>query len=447
MAYATHRDRSPHDLELVNPAFPVSPLNLFLTSGYNPGVFDLCWDDPSNLAGNANFSIYGVNIYRSFDSEFGPYFRLTEQPAGSTFFRDQTDNTWVLDEVVEDHQWVLRGEAGDFGETMFVFHTLRSPIVTSGSQAVENCDAHSVRVSIDGVSAVVRKVVGSTGEITIETLPYADIETQQLVYPPKVSATSVVKVSYLYNRSLLRTNLGTRVYYRVTTLGVPITANMDVIQPKDLIETPLERAVLTSSREIEKRDYIWTESVRRNRWILQQGGERVKLFVRKTVGPKCGCRETIYQHALGDCPTCYGTGFVGGYEGPYDILLAPDDAERRLNHSDRGLQQEHTYEVWTGPSPLISQRDFIVKVNGERYSVGAVRMPTNRGMILQQHFNIGILGESDIRYSVPLDGPLGLYTVRQTPPMSYPAKVTSKPAIPDPRELRGRTLVWENITY
>src|ERR1700744_3899924 len=111
MPYASNRDRDPPTLELTKVAEPAGPLNLFLTSGYKPGVFDLSWTDPSQLAVNGNFQICGVNIYRSFDSEFGPYTRINQYPLGGTFWRDQTENALVLDEVVADDMWVMRGEA------------------------------------------------------------------------------------------------------------------------------------------------------------------------------------------------------------------------------------------------------------------------------------------------------------------------------------------------
>jgi hypothetical protein len=127
--------------------------------------------------------------------------------------------------------------------------------------------------------------------------------------------------------------------------------------------------------------------------------------------------------------------------------VAPDDAERRINQSARGLNIEHVMDVWTGPAPLLSQRDFIVRINGERFSVGAVRMPTNRGMVLQQHFNLGWIDEKDIRFKVPLDNARGLVAEQLLPPALAPAAVTSKPNIPDERELRGRTKTWENLVY
>jgi hypothetical protein len=448
--YASQRDRSPHDLELENPAYPVPPLNLFLTSGYQPGIFDLCWDDPASLTANSRFVILGVNVYQSFDSEFGPYYRLTELPVGARFYRDRTDNVIVVDEVVEDSQWVLRGEAAgsETNPPRYVFRTLRSPIVIAGSQAFAEANIAEVRVTIDGEPAHIKRVVGETGEIEIETRQFPDVATQKMIPSPVPAESTVVRVSYRYNNTLVRTDLSTRVFYRVTTVGVPIRADLDVIRVEEIRETPLERAAMTNSKEIEKVDWIWREAVRRNQWILQQGGERGLVYIRKTVGEPCSCvRYETHKQPLNDCPDCYGTGILRGYEGPYAIVFAPDDAERRINQTARGRNLEHVMDVWTGPAPLLSQRDFIVRINGERYSIGPVRMPTNRGMILQQHFNIGYIDEKDIRYRLPIDNLQGLTVEQVLPPGLSPVVETSKPNIPNERELRGRTKTWENLTY
>jgi hypothetical protein len=147
---------------------------------------------------------------------------------------------------------------------------------------------------------------------------------------------------------------------------------------------------------------------------------------------------------------CYGTGIVGGYEGPYDVLIAPDDAEKRITQKDSGRTVEHSYEVWTGPAPLLSHRDFIVKANGERYSIGAVRVPSNRGMVLQQHFNIGHIDEKDIRFRVPLLDPTQ-HAINQVqkigPERPEGTAPTDKPNIPEERQLKGQTGTWENIEY
>ena len=453
MPYATNRDRAPSLLELERTPWPAPPLNLFVTSGYQPGVFDLAWSSPSDLTLNGRFQICGVNLYRSFDSEFGPFDRVNDYPIGTLFWRDQTDNVLVLEEeVLEDH-WVLRGNCSgsEMEAPRYVFRTDRYPIVREGSQRLPASSRTDVEVTIDGVPARILRVIGETGEVEIDPNPYVDV-AKQARFPGTVPGpNSVVRVTYRYSRTFVNTNLGQRVFYRATTVGHLVDSECATPDPTALLETPLEHATATSNFEIEKLDYIWKEAVRRNRWILQQGGERVKAFIRKNTGITCGCVGATQSQPLNDCPICYGTSFIGGYEGPYDILVAPDDAERRITQGQSGKTVNHVIDVWTGPTPILSQRDFVVKINGDRYSVGPVRMPSNRGMMLQQHFNLGHLDEKDIRYKVPVLDPYSLSMGNRfrppIPPLNSPAQITDKENIPDERELRGRSVTWENIMY
>lgn len=451
MPYAPQRDRNPHQLELRGTPWPVAPLNLFMTSGYMRGVYNICWDDPAQQALNSRFQILGVNIYRSFDSEYGPFDRITDFPVGSRFYRDQTDNVLVMDEEVDPSQWLLQGDASTGRDLdRWVFRTQRSPIVLSDSQAVPTRIPTDVVVRIDGDLARVARVHGETGEVEIDPLYYADTSRQKWLEATRPGSNSRVTVSYRWNRTLLKTDLFQRVFYRITTVGIPVGLRPDYCGPGDILETPLERAAATSNQEIEKLDWAWREAVRRNSWILSQGGERVKVFIQKHVGQSCPCTE--YDHhkqARNDCPLCYGTRFLGGYEGPYDIVIAPDDGEKRIEQTNLGRSAKHDYEVWTGPQPLLRQQDFLVKINGDRYSIGGVHMPSNRGMVLQQHFGIGNIDEVDIRTRVPLDRDLtGPDRIPPTsPPNHLRARITDKEEIPDERELRGRTVTWQNIMY
>ena len=453
MSYATNRDRNVTTLEYTKTPWPLPPLNLFLTSGWRPGVYDLRWDDPGVLSLNSGWTILGVNVYRSFDSEFGPFHRITELPVGSTFWRDQTDVELIEGELITPDRWVFFDIPASHGSfPLYVFRTLYSPIVKSGSQGIPANSAEDVQVWVEGQRANVYAVNGPAGEIQIDPRQFVNVATQNL-YPAVFPATkeAEVRASYRRVRSLLKTDLAQRVFYRVCTVAAPSGCNPACLTPDQLVETPLENAVATSNFEIEKLDYIWREAVRRNRWILEQGGERVRLFLRKNVGLPCPCvPDSHHKQPQADCLRCYGTGFLGGYEGPYETIIAPDDAERRIAQKDIGRTVEHAYEVWTGPVPLVSMRDFLVKLNGDRYSVGPVRMPTNRGMVLQQHFNIGHLDEKDIRYKVPMDNPVRFPAVQFAPvgpEQGGPTPITDKPNIPDERELRGRTLAWENTEY
>lgn len=114
------RDRTLGLTELTKLPWPAPPLNLFM-SNENLGFINLHWDDPSQLVLNSTFQILGVNVYRSFDSEFGPYKRITELPVGATFWRDQTDNELIPEEDVTD-QFILFGIASTgFDGPRYVF--------------------------------------------------------------------------------------------------------------------------------------------------------------------------------------------------------------------------------------------------------------------------------------------------------------------------------------
>lgn len=453
MADVGQRDRTPFQLELTKTPWPAAPLNLFFTHGYQDGVIDLSWDDPAILTLNSRFQIIGVNVYRSFDSEFGPFERLTELPLGATFWRDQTNNVLEVQEDVSTNFTLFSSTASAAGSDAprYVFQTLHRPIVKEASQQIAANSPLDVRVYVDGVEARVLRVLGATGEVEIDPNHYIDVGTQKPIPPVVPSLTSHVTCTYRHTKSLLKTDLFTRVFYRVTTVAVDKSCVLAHVNAGDLIETPLEHAVATHTMEVEKLDAYWREGIRRNRWILQQGGERVKLFIRKTVGVPCPCiPDDHHNQPINDCPMCYGTGIVGGYEGPYDIIIAPDDAERRINQSEIGRNKEHTYEVWTGPTPLLSMRDFIVKQNNDRYSIGGVRTPSNRGMVLQQHFNIGVFDNQDIRSRVPLKDPVKYVAVQfgpTGPELEASSNPTDKPNIPEERQIKGRTMAWENENF
>jgi len=448
---------------------PVAPTNVEVVSPLFTGTLDLRWDEPSILAKNSKFAVVGVNVYRSDTSERGPYHRLNATPVGGTFYRDYTDNVLVQNEVVDwDTAWINRGESAN--ERPWVFRTKSWPIVKKSGQAIAADVPMDVQLIIDNKIVPVHAVFGPTGEVTLINTRGYDFATERWIEPtiPQGPQTAV-SITYYYNRNAVKTELDHKAWYRVTTVS------RDGSSPTGFRETPLDFAEPVTYRAVERMDYIWREAIRRNNWILEQGGERVKVFIRKQSGEQCFCGRdprTIEFNQQPDsrCEVCFGTSFVGGYEGPYDMILSPDDNDRAVRQTPTGRRLEHVQDVWTGPSPLLTQRDFIVKQTNERYSIGPVRKPSARGNIMQQHFQIAYLEENDIRYKIPLFDttelcwpecrgrpaimqgggwqteypPLGPYPVganyQQTPMQ------TEKDNIPDEREQRGRTPVWENIS-
>ncbi len=423
---------------------------------------------PCHGQSNTAWTILGVNIYRSDTGERGPYFRLNKIPLGSLFFRDRTNIIKVDAEIVAwNGGWLYRGDAPN--QVLWRLKTKYQPVVKATGNAIPASSADDVEVYIDGQRAVVSQVFGPSGEIDLSLSPVWNPSIEGFSYPPVPTEDSVVTISYNYGKgNVLVAGLDNRpkIFYRITSVALDPTGQ----NPSGMTETPLEYCPPISGFASERLDYIWTEAIRRNRWILEQGGERVKLFLRRFSGIPCNCvwdaRLAEYtQQPLNNCLKCFGTGFLGGYEGPIDIIIGPDDSERRVTQTANGRQLMNSQEVWIGPTPSVSQRDFIVKQNGERFSVGPVKRTQIRGVTLQQTFQIGYFPESDIRYAIPMVGlerlawPETRYTRPEDSPCEeaspYPVgydyqatpMATEVAKIADGRETRGRTPVYANLTW
>ena len=424
---------------------------------------------------NSRWNILGVNIYRSDSGERGPYFRVNVVPIGTQFYRDRTDVVEIPNEVIPwTGGWIFKGDSPN--NKGWRLKTRYTPIVKRPesdigmlSNAVHADSSFDVEVYIDGERAVVTAVFGMTGEIDISTEAVWNPGTESFDLPPIPTESSSVYVRYYYRRlGKLENTLDRRfkVFYRITSVALDLTGT----SPTGMVETPLGYCPPISPMNSESLDYIWREAIRRNRWILEQGGERVKLFIRRINGVRCQCvwdphLEEVSKQPLNNCLQCYGTGWVGGYEGPYDIIIGPDESERRVTQTPNGRRLENTYEVWIGHSPLVSQRDFIVKQNGERFSIGPVTRTQIRGVVLQQSFQIGYLDTGEIRYRVPmgqlerLPWPETRFSNPEDAPCEtsdpYPVgadyqatpMMSEKESIPDSREQRGRTPVYQNILY
>jgi hypothetical protein len=419
--------------------FPAAPHNVSVISPYSKNVLDIRWDNPGVLPENSQFRVVGVNIYRSFDNQFGSFHKLNSIPVGATFYRDQAVLDVKLDEDVSS-LFVTRG-TDELGR--WIFKVANIPMMKSANTTDFKFANHTsdITVKIDGVEVKAWKVNGELGVVELITAPIFDSVTQRYLEPLLPSPNSLVTCTYRTPSNGLTTVLAQRNFYRVTTV---------VDNDGGYLETPLDQVVSTSSINIEKMDWIWREAVRRNRWILEQGGERVKIFLHRYTGIRCSCWNSTKNQPLSDCLHCFGTSILGGYDGPYDMIISPDESAKKKEQSIMGRRLSHNWEAWTGPTPLLSHRDFIVRQNNDRYTIGAPSVPSARGMVLQQHFTMNYVDSKDILYSVPVTG-TELLSFPQTRTQSegsnvYP-EVTDKPTVPAERQERGRTVVWENITY
>lgn len=279
---------------------PRPPPNPTVMSAYTPGVLDLRWDDPSILGGNSVYTIVGVNIYRSDVSDRGPFYRINDLPIGGGFYRDRTENVLISREVVNwDTGWVFKGDGPN--DRRWVFRT-KFPIVKQDSNAPYQrpTPANSpidVTVYVDDVEVAVHFVFGSSGEVTLVDQPTFNVITEKLEPPPQITESSIVEITYWTNKNHVRSGLDANMHYRLTTVALSDT------DPSGYVETDLGNCEPVTTASVERMDYIWREAVRRNGWILQQGGERVKIFIRRQSGIPCTCRMDPMSLAYNQQPS------------------------------------------------------------------------------------------------------------------------------------------------
>jgi len=411
------------------------------------GAIDIRWDNPRIIPQNSGLSILGCNLYRCTDTPYGNYVKINESPVTVLFFRDQTKEKLVMNEnatatlkysLEPDKEWYV--------------YTQHKPLITPGTNGRTTARIQDVRVEIDDgdgtfLEMPALSINGNTGEIQLISYPVYNNQVQQVIPPrlPKPPAGRV-RLSYYYLDHLVLTVLNQRIFYKVTTVAV------DPQDASKTIETPLAEISDRSAFDVEMIDYVWREAIKRNMWILEQGGERVKIFIRKWMGSKCSSYDTKYGQTHNDCTECWGTSIVGGYDGPYDAIIAPPEAEKMVELGDMGLHIRYDWQSWMTCYPLLNPRDVIVRQNNERYVVGPVTPQGSRGAIYQQHFTMSYIDQGDIRYRIPIEGgqdavPAAYDPYRQPAPTDASPAINDKPEIPKDRMIRGRTVTFENISW
>lgn len=424
---------------------PFAPRNLMVTSPYIEGKADIRWDNPTIIPENNGLTIIGVNVYRATDSPDATYIKLNSTPVGALYYRDETKET----EIIENATATLKINEAD---NRWLVYTQHRPVIKYETNGETSFRPEDVKVEIDNgdgqfleISAFA--VNGRTGEITLITQPTFNYNVEQVI-PPRLPTPPLgrVRLTYRYLQHHVLSALSQRIYYKVATVAE------DPDNPGQYIETPLDEVSARSAFDMEAIDWIWREAIRRNRWILEQQGERVKLFIRKWMGETCPSHEYEYGQSYHDCELCYGTNFVGGYEGAYDIIIAPPETEKSIELADMGLHIRYDWTTWTGDYPLLNERDVIVRQNNERYIVGPVNPQGSRGAIYQQHFTISHIDIDDIRYKIGITGgetevPESSDIFREERKSPASPVINRKPEIPEPKMIRGRTVTFENITW
>lgn len=408
---------------------------LIILTGAVPGVRDLWWTRDPEAAG-------GYMPFRG-DTREGPWSALSAAPVPGERFRDQTSLSPVT-HVVGPGDWISRG-AHDY----WAFRCPRAPIFGKilDGRALMASTPEDVTLTVNGRPVKVARVDGQDATVWLSR-SFMIQGTNPEAQPAEVPQDdAVVEVTFQTLTNFVDPAPDHRAFYTV----VPLRAD------GTLLHEPGVAGDVVNAMEVDKMDWIEAEMVRRNAWEFENRAEPAHLLIRRTTGPVCSC-VTNGSPRTG-CASCYETGFIGGFYGPYDFGFINPDQAAMVEIREGGRKVSRQSRSMLGPIPYVMAGDLIVRRNGERLVISNPLHLAPRGVLLQQEYDAVLLPPGDTRYRVPLrprgDLPVVFDPARQASPgplgepISAPRPLddlsTPTPAWENPKVPLGRTVVFGNI--
>lgn len=139
----------------------------------------------------------------------------------------------------------------------------------------------------------------------------------------------------------------------------------------------------------------------------ESGGRSVWIFPRRTFGQRCACTNAVTQVREDDrCPTCFGTGYVGGYWRP--IRVAADvgsDVRNLVAFPERKLQAGQNW-LKIADYPRLLPGWVVVELENVRWRISG-DPPIKRVDILRypvfQLAPLESIGRGDVEYDLPVN--------------------------------------------
>ena len=374
---------------------PVTNLQV-MNSSY-VGSCDLWWVDVPE-------AVKGYNIYRAHDYPAN-WHKISTVPVGGHFYRDMTSLSEVV-YTVNDSDWIERGELGRWiiriPDHPFSRAVQGRPIITNDPTDLLVTVSVSGDFAIDGQSFYPTKVDGFDRTLWLKmdnTLPEGGglsalpLASNGVVWQADWSAFTAFRVTYYKVNNLvdIYTALN-RTYYTVCPVGA---------DGRDTHEPEARDTIIKNSQEVDQITWEYEEMVRRNQWLFEQVGEPAYLMFRKWRGEPCGCLSGTQQPKTG-CRSCYETGFIGGYIGPYDVLFVPPDSALIRELDEGGIKTTRDSRSFLTRTPIVQNGDLVIRRNGDRNVINNVVYKMPRGIILQQDFAVSLLPPGDTRYLIPV---------------------------------------------
>lgn len=129
------------------------------------------------------------------------------------------------------------------------------------------------------------------------------------------------------------------------------------------------------------------------------------LFPVRTFGQRCPqCWDSVMGQATAkSCPTCWGTGFSGGYHYPVQLFAQIDEAPISENPQSSHHHQERAFTLRCPTSPRIKPLDLLVDSKNRRMRVVQVHGTHRLSVRVRQEVSAVLVRPNSIDYRVPLN--------------------------------------------
>ncbi len=141
-------------------------------------------------------------------------------------------------------------------------------------------------------------------------------------------------------------------------------------------------------------------------------GRRCWLFPARTFGQHCpSCWDAVlHKRTRSNCPTCFDTGWAGGYLHPVECWIQFDPNPRQSQLIPTGEVQHSNTQARLSAFPPVKTRDIIVEAENRRWRVGPCGGTQKRRAVVHQELTLVELVPGDIEFQLPIqvDNPLTL---------------------------------------
>jgi hypothetical protein len=135
-------------------------------------------------------------------------------------------------------------------------------------------------------------------------------------------------------------------------------------------------------------------------------GVPLSLLKRRRWGPRCpDCWDPTLREATREhCPTCFGTGFEGGYWAPVRVRGRREAATVQTQLSAHGETDVEYADFLLLDFPRLEYKDVVIDLrSGDRYEVQRMTPTQLKGVTVHQKLTTSLLGRDSVEYEVPVD--------------------------------------------